>query len=81
MLVFTIFATYERRTESLGGSPLVEPSVFRRRAFSGSLVVAQTFFAAMSGFLLPHRARPEHAEVLLAQATEAEAVSVRAYES
>src|SRR3954471_5920332 len=47
-----VFALYERRRERHGVSPLVTPSLFRKRAFSGGLVTALVFFAGMIGLML-----------------------------
>lgn len=51
-VVFAIFAWYEVRTQRAGGDPLVVPSLFRKRAFSGGLVVGLVFFSGMTGFAL-----------------------------
>jgi Major Facilitator Superfamily len=42
----------ERRRERAGVSPLVTPSLFRKRAFSAGLVTALVFFAGMIGLML-----------------------------
>lgn len=44
-----LFVAHERRR---GDSPLVEPSLFRNRAYTGGLVVLVSFFAALGGFML-----------------------------
>ena len=46
-----VFAWYQRRLHTSGGSPLVEPSLFRNRAFTSALGVGLFFFAAMSGLM------------------------------
>jgi EmrB/QacA subfamily drug resistance transporter len=46
------FALYERRRAAAGADPLVMPSLFERRAFSGGLAFAVAFFAGMMGMLL-----------------------------
>ncbi|HEX6472739.1 MAG TPA: MFS transporter [Streptosporangiaceae bacterium] len=50
--VFALFAWYEMRVQRAGGDPLVVPSLFRKRAFSGGLVVGLVFFSGMTGFVL-----------------------------
>jgi EmrB/QacA subfamily drug resistance transporter len=45
--VFGFFAWYQRRR---GDSPLVEPSLFGKRAFVSGLAVITVFFAAVTGF-------------------------------
>jgi EmrB/QacA subfamily drug resistance transporter len=49
---FAVFGWYEARVERAGGDPLVVPSLFRRRAFTGGLLVGMLLFASMSGFVL-----------------------------
>ncbi|MBC6459996.1 MFS transporter [Actinomadura sp. HBU206391] len=51
-VVFAIFAWYELRVHRAGGDPLVTPSLFRKRAFTGGLVFAVLFFAGMIGYSL-----------------------------
>jgi EmrB/QacA subfamily drug resistance transporter len=46
------FVALERRRERAGVSPLVTPSLFRKRAFSAGLVTALVFFAGMIGLML-----------------------------
>jgi EmrB/QacA subfamily drug resistance transporter len=48
-IVFGLFAIYEGRRERRGLDPLVTPSLFRKRAFSGGLAVGLVFFAALIG--------------------------------
>jgi EmrB/QacA subfamily drug resistance transporter len=50
--VFGLFGWYEARTRRGGGDPLVEPSLFRKRGFSGGLIVGTVFFSGMAGFSL-----------------------------
>jgi EmrB/QacA subfamily drug resistance transporter len=50
--VLALFALHLRRVRARGGSPLVEPGLFRNRAFTSALVVGTVFFAAMSGLML-----------------------------
>ncbi|MFC1411709.1 MFS transporter [Streptacidiphilus sp. N1-12] len=49
--LFGVFGWYQRRLRTSGGSPLVEPSLFRNRAFTSALGVGIFFFAAMSGLM------------------------------
>ncbi|SNY72564.1 drug resistance transporter, EmrB/QacA subfamily [Paractinoplanes atraurantiacus] len=49
VVVFGLFAIYEARRERCGRDPLVTPSLFRKRAFSGGLAVGLVFFAALIG--------------------------------
>ncbi|XVU25909.1 MFS transporter [Actinoplanes sp. CA-054009] len=49
VVVFGLFAIYEARRERGGRDPLVTPSLFRKRAFSGGLAVGLVFFAALIG--------------------------------
>ncbi len=50
-----VFALYERYRERNDKSPLVTPSLFRKRAFSAGLVTALVFFAGigMGAMLAP----------------------------
>jgi EmrB/QacA subfamily drug resistance transporter len=50
--ILGVFALYERRRERNDKSPLVTPSLFRKRAFSAGLVTALVFFAGMIGLML-----------------------------
>ncbi|MER5638376.1 MFS transporter [Kitasatospora sp. NPDC002227] len=50
--VFAVFAWYENRKSARGQDPLVEPSLFRKRGFSGGMVLGLVFFSAMTGFWL-----------------------------
>src|SRR4051812_26561690 len=45
------FVVLERRRERAGVSPLVTPSLFRKRAFSAGLATALVFFAGMIGIM------------------------------
>jgi EmrB/QacA subfamily drug resistance transporter len=49
---FAIFAWYELRVHRAGGDPLIVPSLFRKRAFTGGLAFGVLFFAGMIGFSL-----------------------------
>jgi EmrB/QacA subfamily drug resistance transporter len=50
--VFAVFVRHQRSLRDRGGSPLVEPSLFKRRDFTGSLAVGIVFFAGLSGLML-----------------------------
>ncbi|GAA2746820.1 MFS transporter [Kitasatospora cinereorecta] len=50
--VFGFFGWYENRRSRTGGDPLVEPSLFAKRGFSGGMVLGLMFFSAMTGFWL-----------------------------
>jgi EmrB/QacA subfamily drug resistance transporter len=50
-VVLAAFVALERRRERAGSSPLVTPSLFRKRAFSAGLVTATVFFAGMIGIM------------------------------
>jgi len=52
VVFFGIFAWYEQRVAAAGRDPLIEPGLFRKRAFSGGLVAGLVFFSAMIGFSL-----------------------------
>jgi EmrB/QacA subfamily drug resistance transporter len=46
--VFWLFTRYERRIAGRGGSPMLDPEVFRQRAAIGGLAVAGVFFCGMA---------------------------------
>ncbi|MGH3472161.1 MAG: MFS transporter [Nocardioidaceae bacterium] len=48
LLVLALFGLNERRS----ADPLIEPTLFRNRAFTGGLAVIMTMFVAMMGFIL-----------------------------
>ncbi|MFJ9821134.1 MFS transporter [Streptomyces sp. NPDC101151] len=50
--VFVAFATYESRRSKAGRDPLVVPSLFRKRGFSGGMTLGLVFFSTMQGFML-----------------------------
>jgi EmrB/QacA subfamily drug resistance transporter len=52
VVVLALFVRVERGRERAGVSPLVTPSLFRKRAFSAGLVTALVFFAGMIGLML-----------------------------
>jgi EmrB/QacA subfamily drug resistance transporter len=49
VVVFGLFSAYEARRERNRLDPLVTPSLFRKRAFTGGLAVGLVFFAALIG--------------------------------
>ena len=51
-LLLVAFGLHVRRRAAAGRDPLVMPSLFERRAFSGGLGFAVVFFAGMMGMLL-----------------------------
>ncbi|MBN6051929.1 DHA2 family efflux MFS transporter permease subunit [Nonomuraea sp. RK-328] len=52
LVMFAVFALYETRRARSGKDPLVTPSLFRKRAFSGGLVAGLAFFSGLIGFSL-----------------------------
>jgi Major Facilitator Superfamily len=50
--VFGVFGWYEARRQRTGGDPLIVPGLFRKRGFTGGLIVGLVFFAGISGFSL-----------------------------
>ncbi|MEU7829057.1 MULTISPECIES: MFS transporter [unclassified Nonomuraea] len=52
IVVFAVFGRYESRRAASGKDPLVTPSLFRKRAFSGGLVAGLAFFSGMIGLSL-----------------------------
>jgi MFS transporter len=52
VVMLAAFVALEVRRERAGASPLVTPSLFRKRAFSAGLVTALVFFAGMIGLML-----------------------------
>ncbi len=49
--VLAVFARHQVRRRAAGRSPLVEPALFRSRAFTGGLVVGLAFFGAMTALV------------------------------
>ncbi|MBD2895970.1 putative multidrug resistance protein MdtD [Actinomadura sp. RB99] len=49
LAVWALFAWYEARKQRAGADPLIIPSLFRKRGFTGGLVVGVVFFSAMAG--------------------------------
>ncbi|MFC4052104.1 MFS transporter [Actinomadura syzygii] len=47
--VWGVFAWYEARKQRASGDPLIVPSLFRKRGFTGGLVVGIVFFSGMAG--------------------------------
>ncbi|MGC1213556.1 MAG: MFS transporter [Micromonospora sp.] len=52
VVVFAAFGRYEVRRQRAGKDPLVVPSLFHRRAFTGGLVAGLAFFTGLTGFSL-----------------------------
>ncbi|MGH3587383.1 MAG: DHA2 family efflux MFS transporter permease subunit [Pseudonocardia sp.] len=50
--MLALFGVHQVRRRRAGRSPLVEPALFRARAFTGGLVVGLFFFGALIGFSL-----------------------------
>ncbi|GAA0376642.1 MFS transporter [Microbispora corallina] len=50
--VFALFGWFEARRSRSGGDPLIVPSLFRKRAFTGGLLTGTVFFSGMAGFML-----------------------------
>ena len=50
--LFGFFGWYTKRVQAAGGEPLVTPSLFRKRAFTGGLIAGAAFFSGMIGFSL-----------------------------
>ncbi|GAA5188537.1 hypothetical protein GCM10023322_39450 [Rugosimonospora acidiphila] len=51
-VTFGLFGWYTRGVQRRGGEPLVTPSLFAKRAFTGGLLAGGAFFSAMIGFSL-----------------------------
>jgi EmrB/QacA subfamily drug resistance transporter len=49
LVVFGLFSLFEGRRERKGLDPLVTPSLFRKRAFTGGLALGMVFFGALIG--------------------------------
>jgi len=52
VIVFAAFGWFESRKSRQGGDPLIVPSLFRKRAFTGGLLTGTVFFSGMAGFML-----------------------------
>ncbi|MFC4056978.1 MFS transporter [Planomonospora corallina] len=48
--LFVLFARHQVHRQRTGGDPLLVPGLFRKRAFTGGLVVGLVFFTALIGF-------------------------------
>lgn len=49
-VMFALFGRYESRRAASGRDPLITPSLFHKRAFTGGLVAGLAFFSGMMGF-------------------------------
>lgn len=49
---FVLFGLHTKRIQRRGGDPLVTPSLFGKRAFTGGLLAGAAFFSGMIGFSL-----------------------------
>ena len=47
-----VFAAHQRRLSRRGGAPLLDPALFRERAFSAGLVTQLVFFSSMASYFL-----------------------------
>ncbi|MCC5576754.1 MFS transporter [Microtetraspora sp. AC03309] len=52
VVTFALFGWFEARKSRTGGDPLIVPSLFRKRAFTGGLLTGIVFFSGMAGFML-----------------------------
>ncbi|MBP2703288.1 MFS transporter [Microbispora sp. RL4-1S] len=52
VVVFAVFGLLQSRKSRGGGDPLIVPSLFRKRAFTGGLLTGMVFFSGMAGFML-----------------------------
>jgi MFS family permease len=52
VVTFGLFTRYTKARAARGGDPLVTPSLFRKRAFTGGLLAGGAFFSGMIGFSL-----------------------------
>ncbi|MFI9332470.1 MFS transporter [Kitasatospora sp. NPDC052868] len=50
--VLWLFSAHQRRVVRRGGTPLIEPTLLRKRAFTSALATGLLFFAAVSGLML-----------------------------
>ncbi|MEV4617265.1 MFS transporter [Asanoa sp. NPDC049573] len=50
LALFAAFGWWEARRQRRGADPLVVPTLFRKRAFTGGLVAGTAFFAGLLGF-------------------------------
>jgi EmrB/QacA subfamily drug resistance transporter len=52
LALFGVFGWFEARRQRRGLDPLVVPTLFRKRAFTGGLIAGTAYFASMLGFSL-----------------------------
>jgi EmrB/QacA subfamily drug resistance transporter len=52
IVLFGLFGWHSRRVQAAGGDPLVTPSLFGKRAFTGGLIAGGAFFSGLIGFSL-----------------------------
>jgi EmrB/QacA subfamily drug resistance transporter len=51
-VIFAVFTLHQLRLRAAGGDPLLDPALFRERAFTAGLLTTLAFFASMSSFFL-----------------------------
>jgi EmrB/QacA subfamily drug resistance transporter len=51
-ITLALFAVHQRRLSRRGGAPLLDPALFRERAFSAGLVTQLVFFSSMASYFL-----------------------------
>ena len=51
-VILGVFATHQGRLRRRGGEPLLDPALFRERAFTAGLLTTLAFFASMASFFL-----------------------------
>lgn len=51
-IILTFFGAHQRRLRAGGGEPLLDPALFRERAFTAGLLSTLAFFASMASFFL-----------------------------
>jgi EmrB/QacA subfamily drug resistance transporter len=51
-LILGVFGAHQRRLRERGGEPLLDPALFRERAFTAGLLTTLAFFASMASFFL-----------------------------
>jgi EmrB/QacA subfamily drug resistance transporter len=51
-ITLAAFAAHQRRLSRRGGAPLLDPALFRERAFSAGLVTQLVFFSSMASYFL-----------------------------
>jgi EmrB/QacA subfamily drug resistance transporter len=51
-VILGVFGAYQRRLRVRGGEPLLDPALFRERAFTAGLLTTLAFFASMASFFL-----------------------------